>query len=730
MDKPGDLDKTFIAPDGYLRTTYGSNMLTAGNSIVLDNDKIYLTGYNIISSLRNLVLARYNIDGSPDTTFNSPKGYITSTYASGLATTGNSVTTDSSGRVYVTGRNTINGVDNLLIARYNTDGSPDTTFNNPDGYLTSNFGSGMTTSGKYITIYNNKIYIVGSNTVTGVSNLLLARYNIDGSLDTSFNNPAGYVKSTFGSGLNSVGNYMTIYGDKIYVTGSNSNGQVFELLLARYNLDGTPDTSFNYPDGYLTSTFGTGLTTISNSVTIDSDGLIIITGYNGVVGSYNLFIARYNTDGSPDTSFNSPNGYLLTKFTTGTTAGGNILKIDMNGKYIVSGYVTISGVQNLLLAQYNKDGSLDTTFNNPDGYVNTTYGTGKVTSGTSLVIDSSNNIILTGVNSVGNINNLFLAKYLGVPPPTTTTTTTTEAPTTTTTTTTEAPTTTTTTTTVAPTTTTTTEAPITTTTTTIPPTYNSTVEFSIDANYNTILQIGGDGLPNPIALEKYNQALIDEIVSVTGTNSSDVKIISIISITPGSIVNQVIIQNIYIESLQNSIDNNTFVINLNDTYYSSIPGSFKVIDNICFYKDTYIFTPSGYKKVNKLKVGDIVTTAQNKNKQIKKICNFIGFSDKCSLYVLHKDSLGINLPFMDLYMSEGHAYRHDGNWCHMRCSSHAMKVDIDNIEYYNIVLDNYLENTLVANGVEVESLFNMTEIDMNWYCGTDDCKPVFTLKNN
>ena len=64
----------------------------------------------------------------------------------------------------------------------------------------------------------------------------------------------------------------------------------------------------------------------------------------------------------------------------------------------------------------------------------------------------------------------------------------------------------------------------------------------------------------------------------------------------------------------------------------------------------------------------------------------------------------------------------------MKCSSIAMKLDEDDIEYYNIVLDNYLENTLVASGVEVESLFKMKDLEMKWKCGKDNCKPVITRR--
>jgi hypothetical protein len=58
-----------------------------------------------------------------------------------------------------------------------------------------------------------------------------------------------------------------------------------------------------------------------------------------------------------------------------------------------------------------------------------------------------------------------------------------------------------------------------------------------------------------------------------------------------------------------------------------------------------------------------------------------------------------------------------------------MKLDTDDIEYYNIAVDNYIQNTLVANGVEVESLFNMKDLEMKWECKKDNCKPIISVKN-
>ena len=247
------------------------------------------------------------------------------------------------------------------------------------------------------------------------------------------------------------------------------------------------------------------------------------------------------------------------------------------------------------------------------------------------------------------------------------------------------------------------------------------MEFSVNADYNQVLKVDSNGLPDPIALEQYKIALIDEIVRVTGTLREN---IVIISITPGSIVNQVIILNNAVPPLQQSVDDGTFVIKVDKTEYPAIPDTFIVINNICFYKGTMILTPHGYRAVETLNARDVIKTAQGRHIKIKKVTRFNGIQEHCPLYVLHRGSLDNNIPLMDVYMSGGHAFRYNGSWCHMKCSSLTMKLDIDNIEYYNIVLDNYLEHTLLANGVEVESLFNIKGLEMSWKCDKDNCKPV------
>jgi hypothetical protein len=168
---------------------------------------------------------------------------------------------------------------------------------------------------------------------------------------------------------------------------------------------------------------------------------------------------------------------------------------------------------------------------------------------------------------------------------------------------------------------------------------------------------------------------------------------------------------------------------VNTTTTTEPPVNTTTTRNICFYKGTNILTQNGYRPIECLKELDIVKTYQGNYIKIQKIIKFLGKQERCPLYVLQKSSLGSSLPLMDLYMSEGHAYRHKGRWTHMKCSSYAMKLDIDDIEYYNIVIDNYLQHTLIANGIEVESLFNMKDLEMTWNCGIDNCKPQLKIKS-
>ena len=160
---------------------------------------------------------------------------------------------------------------------------------------------------------------------------------------------------------------------------------------------------------------------------------------------------------------------------------------------------------------------------------------------------------------------------------------------------------------------------------------------------------------------------------------------------------------------------------------------------ICFHKGTHILTPEGYKPVELLKAGDLVTTTKNIKESIpiKDMVKFIGKKADGALYCLPKDSLKKGKPLNDLYMSADHAYKHNGIWKHMKCASptefphsrakkYTRETDEEDIEYYHIVIEDYFAHTIVAEGVEVETCFKDNEdgIVMVWSCDEKACTPL------
>ncbi len=169
------------------------------------------------------------------------------------------------------------------------------TFVVPDGKLTTDFASESDFSFSVLVQDDGKIITAGYASINGDYEFALARYNTNGNLDTSFSGD-GKVTTAFPP-LQAQAFSATLQADgKILLAGSNQG--VFAL--ARYNTDGSLDTSFS-DDGMITYP-----QSLNDSATIQDDGKILIVGYKN--GDFAL--ARLNTDGSFDNTFSPPENTL------------------------------------------------------------------------------------------------------------------------------------------------------------------------------------------------------------------------------------------------------------------------------------------------------------------------------------------------------------------------------------------------------------------------------------
>jgi uncharacterized delta-60 repeat protein len=290
---------------------------------------------------------------------------------------GISVAIQPDGKIIAAGRSGVYPLFNSALMRYNADGSLDTTFGN-GGIVVVPLDSGGDGLSDIVLQPDGKIVAAGTlihdNFTVGS---LVARFNADGSLDSSFGNGG---KSLFNFGDNaSEGNAVVLQADgKIIVAGWSGAGSYSELndfALARFNPDGSFDQS--YGGGkfktHFEGQFNTG--SRATSAVLQPDGKLLVAGaYKNEGGARQFALARYNTDGSLDQSFGS--GGKTTTSLGSADAFGTAVALQSDGKIVLGGYFD-SGRRNhdFALARYNSDGTLDTTFGSGGRVISDLFGT-------------------------------------------------------------------------------------------------------------------------------------------------------------------------------------------------------------------------------------------------------------------------------------------------------------------------------------------------------------------
>ena len=412
----GDLDPTF-GVGGLVTTDMGVSATDYGQDVVAvqADGKIVVVGSSDQGTTRDdFALARYNTDGSLDTTFDAD-GKVTTDFA-GSRDGAYSVAIDADGKIVVAGYSyhESTGAD-FALARYNPNGSLDGTFAG-DGKVTTDFGGPFDFAHSVALDADGKIVVAGSSWQGAAAreDFALARYNTNGSLDGAFDDD-GKVTTDF-AGLSDSAYSIAIDADgKIVVAGYSDQGATgYDFALARYNTNGNLDGTFD-DDGKVTTDFA-GFSDRARSVAIDADGKIVVTGYSYHESTiYDFALARYNTNGSLDGAFDD-DGKVTTDF-AGHSDLALGLAIDADGKIVVAGYSDqgATGSTDFALARYNTDGSLDGTFDD-DGKVTTDFA-GSQDFAYSVAIDADGKIVVAGHSWQGGPigSDFALARYEGLP---------------------------------------------------------------------------------------------------------------------------------------------------------------------------------------------------------------------------------------------------------------------------------------------------------------------------
>jgi len=334
----------------------GTGPYVASIAVALDSsDDVYVGGgFTTFENFAANRIARLNNDGSLDTGFVTGDGFTSTISAIAPAN-------DGSGDVYVGGGfAAYDGTALGYIARLNLDGTLDTSFDTGTGFNSNvtNIAPANDSSGD---VYVSG-YFTSYNGIAVGSGLI--RLNDDGSIDAGFSTGSGWGTTGIAAATDGSGD--------VYVTRSTSPG------IARLNNDGSIDTGFDTG----LSGFNDGVRAIA--VATDGSGDIYAGGYfSGYNGTGTNDLARLNLDGSLDSGF-----------VTGAGFGGGISfitpAIDGSGDIYVGGqFVDYNGTAVGSIARLNLDGTLDATFA-------TVIGFNESTSSAALATDGSGDVYVGG----------------------------------------------------------------------------------------------------------------------------------------------------------------------------------------------------------------------------------------------------------------------------------------------------------------------------------------------
>ncbi|MFH1117022.1 MAG: VCBS domain-containing protein, partial [Pseudomonadota bacterium] len=390
-DSFGRLDTTFDADgnlDGIVTQNIGNRSDFGYSLAIQSDDKIVVAGFAADYSTNGKVaVLRYDGDGRLDTSFDGDSGTgngIVLTDIGGSNDLARAVALQSDGKIVVAGYSYTGSHDDFAMVRYDGDGRLDTTFD-ADGKLTTPVGDANGRAMAVAIQADGRIVAAGYSSEPG-DNFAVVRYNDGGSLDTSFSGDGKVTSVNFGRDS---GEAVAIQPDGKIVVAGTAKDLNCDFAVARYNADGTLDTTFD-GDGWATVTdFDRAY-----SVAIQSDGKIVVVGQTYISGSggWNFALVRYNSDGSLDTSFDG-DGKVTTPINGGAYAKSVAIMSD--NKIVVVGTGHNGSNWDLAVVRYNSDGSLDTEFDG-DGIVLTALSAGSYDYGYAVAVQSNGQIVALG----------------------------------------------------------------------------------------------------------------------------------------------------------------------------------------------------------------------------------------------------------------------------------------------------------------------------------------------
>jgi uncharacterized delta-60 repeat protein len=415
----GALDTaTFNPPNGYVLTAFTKNATnaTADDVQVQADGKIVVAG----QAAGNFGLARYNANGTLDSTFGTG-GKVQTSFPNATSSAAEALALQPDGKIVAAG--TANAAIDIAVARYNSNGSLDTTFGK-NGEVTTALGGTEAQGSSVVIQADGSIVVAGwKRSSSGGYQPAVLRYDATGKPDPSFGAGGIVILAAVSGDLRDVKLQTVLVGGvpttRIVAAGSTSAANPF---VARLNPDGSLDPTFG-PGGngfVILNPAGMG-SFYAYGLAVQPDGSIVIAGddYAPTATNWDIAAARLDPNGFLDTTFNAagPVPGIATIGTSALAEEGHGVVLQPDGKIVIGGvqyqYPSFTAADSAL-ARFNADGTIDTSFGEGGLAIQSLSSGNDVVN--RVALQSDGKIVIAGYAMVGSgsksVSDFAVARFL------------------------------------------------------------------------------------------------------------------------------------------------------------------------------------------------------------------------------------------------------------------------------------------------------------------------------
>lgn len=407
QDIPGGFDQTF-GNYGYTLEELNnlSVFMTGKGSVSLQSDGkiVTYTQFGEDYGKSDILIMRHNPDGTLDTSYGDNGHLRMSPLNKSFFSFDSKIVEDDNLLILAYTYGSEGG--NMFLMKLDSNGNPVTSFGT-NGYVTFNKQANWTLVVRSMAVQPDGKIVVGGEYGEGDYSSCILRFMPDGQLDSSFGDNGMVINESYdhlGYLSMSVGESVCIAPDgRIYLCGWRTSpdeywGSVYNSKIICVDQDGNFVTTFG-ENGVLEYSFSEVIDVIQDSEVMP-DGKLLVGGQAEIYvedpsegPNYELFLARFNEDGSFDESFGN-DGVTKVQYQEDSYHYCSEIAVAEDGQVFIGGYFW-DELKDILITGFNADGTLNQDFGE-NGFTYITFGGDKTSCITDLAMQPDGKLVAIG----------------------------------------------------------------------------------------------------------------------------------------------------------------------------------------------------------------------------------------------------------------------------------------------------------------------------------------------